>query len=294
MAPENAVKSTQAEFDIIQNRIALALAKRESLVKSWNTSSRVQEPTKTEEELDAEDALHFRREPPNLGVGAPIPSHFFVSEAQQNSKSLRAKFFPMKGLMASKARDAEEKAASAKRAKRGDSSDEDEGRSALGKAKKQKTSKPIAAAVEDASENKTTTPHDKHGEQASPTTREDGDTSRTQHKVQHGQETDISMAATQPAIMSPCDELPSKAHLSTAADISAEDEPDTKDAEASGALEGGSETMTAQLRKVTTNLNILSAVLDPTEAKKVKDRQRKKRKRDKKKQKDALLKAVKD
>ncbi|KAL3427631.1 hypothetical protein PVAG01_01140 [Phlyctema vagabunda] len=151
MTPDHPGKASQAEFDVIQNRIALALAKRESLVKSWNTSStQASDSTKTEEELEAEDILHFRREPANLGVGALIPSHFLVSEAQQNNKSLRAKFFPLKGLRASKARDADEKAISAKRAKRDDSSDDEGGRSSLGKAKKQKTGRHTVVVVQEA------------------------------------------------------------------------------------------------------------------------------------------------
>jgi hypothetical protein len=61
-----------------------------------------------------------------------------VSEAERNNKSLRAKFFPAKGLKASKERDAEEKLVRVKRGLRDESSDEEEGRSALGRAKKQK------------------------------------------------------------------------------------------------------------------------------------------------------------
>lgn len=146
-------KTTQEEFDIIQNRIQLALAKREALVKSWTASSSRKESTKTEEELEAEDAALFRSEPPYLGVGAPIPSHFLVSDAERNNKSLRAKFFPGKGLKGSKPRDEEEKAASAKRALNEESSDDEGGRSSLGKAKKLKT-KATPAPVEEIKETK--------------------------------------------------------------------------------------------------------------------------------------------
>ncbi|KAF8864425.1 hypothetical protein BDZ45DRAFT_37588 [Acephala macrosclerotiorum] len=132
-------KQAKEDFAVISNRLAVAFAKRESLIKSWTaSSSRPQPPTKTEEELEAEDAILFRNQPQYLGVGAPIPSHFLVSEADRNNKSLRAKFFPTKGLKASKARDAEEKAASAKRGLKEESSDEEEGRSGLGRAKKLK------------------------------------------------------------------------------------------------------------------------------------------------------------
>ena len=151
MASEDSNKSpipTKEEFDVIQNRIAMAFAQREALVKSWTAkSARAQEPQKTDAELEEEDAKLFRPEPPYLGVGAPIPSHFLVSDAERNNKSLRAKFFPKGGLKASKARDAEEKAASSKRGLDAESSDEEEGRSGLGKAKKQKTATSSTAAT---------------------------------------------------------------------------------------------------------------------------------------------------
>ncbi|KUJ08582.1 uncharacterized protein LY89DRAFT_334364 [Mollisia scopiformis] len=132
-------KQAKEDFAVISNRLAVAFAKRESLIKSWTaSSSRPPPPAEKEEELEAEDAALFRNQPPYLGVGAPIPSHFLVSEAERNNKSLRAKFFPTKGLKASKARDAEEKATSAKRALKAESSDEEEGRSGLGRAKKLK------------------------------------------------------------------------------------------------------------------------------------------------------------
>ena len=142
MAPEGSIKSAQASkeaLDVISNRISIALAKHEKIVKSWTAlSSRPKEPEKTQEELEAEDAALFRKAPQYLGVGAAIPSHFLVSDAERNNKSLRAKFFPTKGLKGSKPRDEEEKVASAKRAKFEESSDEEAGRSALGKAKKRK------------------------------------------------------------------------------------------------------------------------------------------------------------
>lgn len=141
--PPKTAKQAKEDFAVISNRLAVAFAKHESLIKSWTASS--SRPTntkaKTEEELDAEDAALFSNQPPYLGVGAAIPSHFLVSDAERNNKSLRAKFFPTKGLKASKARDAEEKAASAKRGLKDQSSDEEEGRSGLGRAKKLKLTK---------------------------------------------------------------------------------------------------------------------------------------------------------
>ena len=142
MTPEDSIKLTQASkeaLDVISSRISIALAKHDKIVKSWITlSSRPKDNEKTQEELEAEDAALFRKTPQYLGVGAPIPSHFLVSDAERNNKSLRAKFFPAKGLKGGKPRDREEKAASAKRSKVEESSDEEAGRSALGKAKKLK------------------------------------------------------------------------------------------------------------------------------------------------------------
>lgn len=133
MAPD-----AKEDPNVILNRLAVALAKREAIVSGWETSSS-RKPRKTQEELDAEDALLFRNEPPHLGVGAPLPAEYLVSEAGPGSKSLRAKFFPTKGLKASKARNSEEKAASARRAKVEESSDDEGGRSSLGRAKKLST-----------------------------------------------------------------------------------------------------------------------------------------------------------
>lgn len=150
-------KQAKEDFAVISNRLAVAFAKREALIKSWTASSSrpPTAPTKTEEELEAEDSALFRNQPQYLGVGAAIPSHFLVSEAERNNKSLRAKFFPTKGLKASKARDAEEKAASAKRGLKDQSSDEEEGRSGLGRAKKlkfTKKSEPKKQPIKDESE----------------------------------------------------------------------------------------------------------------------------------------------
>lgn len=139
MAPGESAKPAQEALDVISNRISLALAKHDNLVKSWTAASgRPNKREKTQEELAAEDAALFKKTPTYLGVGAPVPSHFLISDAERNNKSLRAKFFPTKGLKGSKPRDNEEKAASAKRAKVEESSDEEGGRSSLGKAKKRK------------------------------------------------------------------------------------------------------------------------------------------------------------
>ncbi|KAK6583715.1 hypothetical protein PZA11_003445 [Diplocarpon coronariae] len=134
--PTKIAKVTKEDPTVILNRLAVAMAKREAMISSWETSSLWSKPRKTQEELDAEDAILFRNEPPHLGVGAPLPAEFLVSEAERSNKSLRAKIFPTKGFKASKARNAQEKAASEKQGMRVESSDEEKGRSSLGRAKK--------------------------------------------------------------------------------------------------------------------------------------------------------------
>lgn len=146
MVPINPVQTPEmADIAAIQNRVAVALAKRERLIKSWTaSSSRPRPPPKTQQELDAEDADLFRIEPPTLGLGAPLPKEFVDGDVRRKeisgNDSLRRLLMGKKaGLQASKPRDSNEKAGSTKRTSKEESSDEEEGRSALGKAKKSKT-----------------------------------------------------------------------------------------------------------------------------------------------------------
>ncbi|EPE27155.1 hypothetical protein GLAREA_03069 [Glarea lozoyensis ATCC 20868] len=137
---KKAVGLSKSEYDVITNKIAVAIAKHEAVVQGWIAkSARANEPRKTQAELEAEDAALFRPQPPRLGLGCPIPAQFLKNDTENSTKELRAKFFPSKTLKASKARDAEEKAASAKRGLKEQSSDEEGGRSSLGRAKKLKT-----------------------------------------------------------------------------------------------------------------------------------------------------------
>jgi hypothetical protein len=138
---------SKSDYEVFLNKLAVADAKRDTVVHGWIAKSgRANEPRKTQAELEAEDAALFRPQPPRLGLGCPIPPQFLKSDAESSTKDLRAKFFPSKTLKASKARDAEEKAASAKRGLNDQSSDEEGGRSSLGRAKKLKT-KPHQEAV---------------------------------------------------------------------------------------------------------------------------------------------------
>lgn len=145
MAPVNPSPiPTAADFDVIQNRVLVALAKRERLIKSWTaSSSRPRQPLKTQEELEAEDAELFNLAPASLGLGAPIPKEFLDGDVKRkeiwNNERLRNLFMGKRvGSQASKSSDGKERACGAKRSLDEKSSDEDEGRSALGKAKKSK------------------------------------------------------------------------------------------------------------------------------------------------------------
>jgi hypothetical protein len=145
MAPVTPTASAMAaDFDVIQNRVAVALAKRERLIKSWTaSSSRPRPPPMTQEELDAEDVDLFNPTPAGLGLGAPIPKEFLDGDVKRKEISTNDKLRHLVlgkrgGLQASKPRDGKEKAGSAKRGLKEESSDEDQGRSALGKAKKSK------------------------------------------------------------------------------------------------------------------------------------------------------------
>lgn len=133
-------KETWEEFNAKMNRIQMALAKREAIAENILAKYPTDRRRKTQEEIDAEDALWF---PTTFAGNQPLNTDpafakFLKPAAERGQKTLRDKMLPSKELRASKARDSEEKAASAKRAI-AVSSDEDEGRTALGKAKKLKT-----------------------------------------------------------------------------------------------------------------------------------------------------------
>ncbi|KAI9742495.1 MAG: hypothetical protein M1818_004029 [Claussenomyces sp. TS43310] len=135
-----------ADLDAIQARLVVAFAEREKLVKSWMTSSsRPRARVKTQEDLDAEDAELSQMAPPHLGLGAAIPKEYLTGDIKRkdnpSNDRLRRLITGKKGaLQASKPRDSQEKISSAKRAVLTESSDEEEGRSGLGKAKRAKSS----------------------------------------------------------------------------------------------------------------------------------------------------------
>jgi hypothetical protein len=155
MAPTKEKLPIAANFDELQARIDLAIAKREAIVKSWvdkYDTSRCA-PSKTKEEIAAWDAELFNPVPSNLGLGAAVPKEYLNGDLNRKDIAgngrLRNLMLGKKGLQASKPRDAAEKAKSIKRGFQADSSDEDEGRSSLIKSKKTKreAAKLVAAKV---------------------------------------------------------------------------------------------------------------------------------------------------
>ncbi|ESZ92065.1 hypothetical protein SBOR_7565 [Sclerotinia borealis F-4128] len=132
-------KETWEEFNAKMNRIQMALAKREAIAENILAKYPTDRRRKTQEEIDADDALWFSTPAGNQPLNTdPAFAKYLKPAAERSQKTLRDKMLPSKDLRAGKARDAEEKAASAKRTMAA-SSDEDEGRTALGKAKKLKT-----------------------------------------------------------------------------------------------------------------------------------------------------------
>lgn len=155
MAPNTHEKLPVASnLEDIQARIDLAIAKRDAIVKSWvdkfDTSKCA--PSKTQEEIEAWDAELFNPMPSNLGLGAPLPKEYLNGDINRkdingNSKLRSLMMGKKAGLQAAKPRDAEEKANSMKRGLKEDTSDEEEGRSNLGKSKKAKREIAKAAAL---------------------------------------------------------------------------------------------------------------------------------------------------
>lgn len=145
MAPEGGkskhVGLSIEELDVIDNKVSMALARHEEIVNGWMKASNItpKPPVKTENEIDAQIIG-------NAG-GKISSSRFLKAPAGLGDKSLHARLLPSKTLKASKRRDAEEKAASAKRALREESSDDEEGRSGLGKTKKPRSQSRIPEPV---------------------------------------------------------------------------------------------------------------------------------------------------
>lgn len=143
MAPDSSSKLPIAkDFDVLMNKIDIELAKRKQLFAPYIEEYAKKFPSrKTQEQLDAEDSQLFQPQPPYLGLGCSIPKDWQTDGEVSRKRALGQAIFGKKfGLQASKQRDVKERAGSAKRGLDRESSDEDEGRSALGKTKKVKVS----------------------------------------------------------------------------------------------------------------------------------------------------------
>lgn len=132
---QNSVKYSSEDYNTLRNQILLSLAQRESVIKKWTApSSHLLPPAKNQEEFDAEDASLFQNQPPHLGVGAQITSDFSMSEIDRNDKSLRTKLLGSKSSATKKVKDTRERV---DKPSRDDYSDDELGRSSIGKMKKQ-------------------------------------------------------------------------------------------------------------------------------------------------------------
>ncbi|RKF83879.1 hypothetical protein GcM3_006022 [Golovinomyces cichoracearum] len=148
MIPEDTTrpkKSSKEKYDVISNKIGVLLSQRESLVRSWYSVP----PAQIQEEFDADDAVLLCNQPGHLGIGASIPSNFLVSEAERSKKKLRLKLLESKNLVARKTKDTDNKVTPLKNISRDDSSDEELGRSSLGRSKKQKLSRSAEQSMQD-------------------------------------------------------------------------------------------------------------------------------------------------
>ncbi|RKF82343.1 hypothetical protein GcM1_172004 [Golovinomyces cichoracearum] len=148
MIPEDTTRpknSSREKYDVISNKIGVLLSQRESLVRSWYSVP----PARKQEEFDADDAVLLCNQPGHSGIGASIPSNFFISEAERSKKTLRSKLLESKNLVARKTKDTDDKVTPLKKISRDDSSDEELGRSSLGRSKKQKLSRSAEQSMQD-------------------------------------------------------------------------------------------------------------------------------------------------
>lgn len=123
------------ELNILDNKVAIALARHDEIVNGWMKASNrpPKPPVITDEEIEAQILVNS-----GVSAGGETSTKSRKHSTALGTKSLHAKLLPSKTLKASKARNAEEKAASARRGLRDQSSDEEEGRSGLGRAKRRK------------------------------------------------------------------------------------------------------------------------------------------------------------
>ncbi|TQS34006.1 hypothetical protein Golomagni_05631 [Golovinomyces magnicellulatus] len=124
-------KFPREDYDVISNKIGVLLSQRESLVRSWYSTP----PAKIEEGFDDDDAVLFCNQPGHFGIGVSIPSNFLLLRSKilvaRNTKDTNNKVTPMKNIS------------------RDGSSDEELGRSSLGRLKKQTQSRSAEKSLPD-------------------------------------------------------------------------------------------------------------------------------------------------
>ncbi|KAI9673451.1 MAG: hypothetical protein M1817_002913 [Caeruleum heppii] len=140
---------SMTEADIIQNKVNVLLAKQQRLLASWlpPPTPTEQAHTKSQDQIDRDEEAMFTPIPSTVGVGAPIPEDL---KGGPSKRSLTANDLLRKRMLG---RDAKTHSASTSRpgvkpsptstarhsrARSVDESDEEGGRSQLGKTKRQK------------------------------------------------------------------------------------------------------------------------------------------------------------
>lgn len=121
------------------NQIDALLAKNRAIVESWGLGEVA--VVQTKEERDAEFKQLRQNEPPNLGLGCPVPQEWLDEDGEKRtgSKWQATTLRRNMGLQASKPRNAAGRPAAASGEAGGDSSEEEDvGRSGLGKVKNAK------------------------------------------------------------------------------------------------------------------------------------------------------------
>ncbi|PGH13722.1 hypothetical protein AJ80_06227 [Polytolypa hystricis UAMH7299] len=145
--------ASKADADVIFNRANVALARSQRLIASWLPAKTAEEltDTKTEEELRREEDEIFTAVPEKLGLGAPLPQKqadgsFNRTELSSNDK-LRQQLLGRnyRKVMANASRPPVApknsiQASTQTTSQDAESDDEEEGRSSLGKNKRQRSS----------------------------------------------------------------------------------------------------------------------------------------------------------
>ncbi|KAI5794473.1 hypothetical protein DFH27DRAFT_502970, partial [Peziza echinospora] len=137
--------------DVLQAQISVSVSQARDLVSSWLPALPAQSSTATPELAgsEADDSTVFRALPPRLGLGAAVPNHFYDEDSKLR-RDISSTDLLRRKMMGSKRQTAQtlDKSSSARpsrphqqnrKGRDGSESEEETGRSALGKSKRQKT-----------------------------------------------------------------------------------------------------------------------------------------------------------